>query len=66
MRTGRQRLKTFVCKNQERGVSFEYLASQVSRDIGDGWVRVPEWDNWITDAPMSSQRVHAGAECKEF
>ena len=58
--------QTFVCKNQERRVSFEYLASQASRDIGDGCMRVPDWDNWITDVPVSSQRVRAGVECEEF
>ncbi len=54
-----------VCKNQERRVSFECLTSQASRDIGDGCMRVPEWDNLIRDVPVSSQRVRAGAECEE-
>ena len=57
--------QTFVCKNQERRVSFWYLTIQASRGIGDGCMRVPEWDNWIRDVPVSSQRVRAGAECEK-
>ena len=57
--------QTFVCKNQERRVSFKYLTSQASGDIGDGCMRVPEWDDWFRDVPVSRQRVRAGAECEE-
>ena len=39
--------QTFVCKNQERRVSFEYPTSQASRDIGEGCMRVPDSDDWI-------------------
>ena len=37
----------FVCKNEERRVSFQYLISQASRVIGDGCMRVPDSDDWI-------------------
>ncbi len=46
-------------------MSFECLTSQASRDIEDGCMRVPEWDIWIRDVPVSSQRVRADAECEE-
>ena len=39
--------QTFVCKNPERRVSFEYLTSQASRDIGDECTRVPVSSDWI-------------------
>ena len=57
--------QTFVCKSQKRHVSFEYLTIQASRDTGDAFMRVPEWDKWIADVPVSSKRVCAGAECEE-
>src|SRR5258706_8066491 len=55
--------QTFVCKNQERRVSFGCLTSQASRDIGDGCMRVPEW---IRDVPGRSQRVRARAEGEKW
>ena len=39
--------QTFVCKNQERRVSFEYPTRKGSRDIGDGYMRVPDSGDWI-------------------
>ena len=55
--------QTFVCKDQEQHVSFEYLTSQASRKIEDRCMRVSDLDDWI-DVPVSSLRVYAGAECE--
>ena len=37
---------------------------QACRDIGDGRMRAPGWDDWIRRTG-ESQRVRAGAECEE-
>jgi len=49
--------RTLVRKNQEGRAGFEYLAGEVSRNIGDGCIRVPDSDDWIQRTGVKPARA---------